>query len=201
VDAVIADPADLHSPTWDKMLASLGVAPIKEQGVSIYKIPQGSLAAYAKLSGAQVEARADALRFDTILEAAAKYASGGNDPAKLSPLELKRLNLLPSDWLIDSTPHAYNDWEVAPAPAGRVGIIIVGSYEGVKPLIDRYRTTASEIQYPAPTRWTPNAIPRADVIKPFVVIFDNAGIQAAAKALQTSPPPERSAPFLSLSNG
>ncbi len=105
---------------------------------------------------AQVEARANALRFDTIVEAAAKYPSGGNDPSKLSPLELKRLNLLPSDWLIDSTPHAYTDWEIAPAPAGRVGIIIVGSYEGVRPLIARYRATASEIQYPAPTRWTPD---------------------------------------------
>jgi hypothetical protein len=199
VDAVIADPTDLHFPIWDKTLASLGVAPIREQGVSIYKIPQGSLAAYAKLSGAQVEARADALRFDTIVEAAAKYASGGNDPAKLCPPELKRLNLLPSDWLVDSTPHAYTDWGVTPAPGDRVGIIIVGSYGGVKPLLDRYRATASEIQYPAPTRWTRDSNPRTDVTKPLLVIFDNAGIQAAATQLKTSPPPERTTPFLSLS--
>jgi hypothetical protein len=196
VDAVIADPTDLHFPIWDKTLASIGLAPTSEQGVSIYKIPQGSLDAYAKLSGARVEARADALRFDTIVVAAAKYASGGNDPARISPFELKRQNLLPSDWLIDTSPHAYTDWQIAPAPGGRVGIIVVGSYEGVRPLIERYRATASEIEYPAPTRWTADSHPRLDVIKPLLVTFDAAHLIDAARSLQTSPPPERTTPFL-----
>jgi hypothetical protein len=195
VDAVIADPAEEHFPIWEQTLAQLGVAPTRERGVSIYKIPHGSLAAYAKLSGAKVEARANALRFDTIVEAAAKYLAGGNDPAKLSALGLKRLNLLPSDWLV--TPYAFTDWQIGPASGRRIGIIIVGSYEGVRPLIDRYRATASEIQYPAPKRWTPDSNPRADVIKPLLVIFDNSGLQAAAKSLQTSPPPERTTPFIS----
>ena len=196
VDAVIADPTDEHSAVWDQTLAKLGLAPIRELGVSIYKIPHGSFAAYAKLPGVQVEARANALRFDTIVEATAKYLANGNDPAKLSPLELKRLNLLPTDWTVDSAPHAFTDWQVGPAPGGRVGVIIVGSYEGVRPLIDRYRATASEIEYPAPSRWTPDANPRADVVKPLLMMFDSGALQQAAKQLQTSPPPERTTPFL-----
>ena len=108
----------------------------------IYKIPRDSFAAYAKLPPAQVEARANALRFDAILEAAGKYLADGHDLSKLSALELKRLDLLPHDWLVDATPHAYFDWEIGPAPGGGVGIIIVGSYEGVRPLIERYRAIA-----------------------------------------------------------
>jgi hypothetical protein len=197
VDAVIADPADEYFPIWEQTLAQLGVAPIKERGVSIYKIPHGALAAYTKLSGAQVEARANALRFDTIIEAAAKYLAGGNDPAKLSAPALKRLNLLPSDWLLGARLHSFTDWQIGPAPGGRIGIITVGSYEGVRGLIDRYGATASEIQYPAPKRWTRDSNPRTDVVKPLLVTFDNAGLQAAAKSLQTSPPLERTTPFIS----
>jgi hypothetical protein len=197
VRAVVADPTEERFQIWDQTLASLGIAPIKERDVWIYKIPPGAFAAYGRLSGAQVEARANALRFDTIVEAAAKYLADGHDLSKLSALELKRLDLLPRDWLVDATPHAYFDWQIGPAPGGRVGIIIVGSYEGVRPLIDRYSATASEIQYPAPTRWTRDSNPRSDVIKPLLVIFDRAGMQSAANELRTSPPPERTTPFIS----
>ncbi len=197
VDAVVADRTEERFQIWDQTLASLGIAPIKERGVWIYKIPPGAFAAYGRLSGAQIESRANALRFDTILEAAGKYLADGHDLSKLSALELKRLDLLPRDWLVDATPRAYFDWQIGPAPGGRVGIIIVGSYEGVRPLLDRYSATASEIQYPAPTRWTRDSNPRSDVIKPLLVIFDRAGVQSAAGELRASPPPERTTPFIS----
>ena len=196
VQAIVADPSEANFSIWQQTLASLDITPLKEGGVWIYKIPPGSFAAYAKLSGAQLEARANTLRFDTILEAAAKYLAGGNDPAKISALELKRLNLLPSDWLVDPTPHAYFDWQIGPAGKGRVGIVIVGSHEGVTPLIDRYAESGAEIQYPAPTRFTRGANPRRDVIKPLLVIFDSAALQAVATALRILPPPERTTPFL-----
>ncbi|HSY78372.1 MAG TPA: hypothetical protein VK884_02115, partial [Verrucomicrobiae bacterium] len=177
-------------------LDSLGVAGLNEKGVWLYKIPHDSFAAYAKLPAAQVEARADALRFDAILEAAAKYLADGHDLSKLSALELKRLDLLPRDWLVDATPHAYFDWQVGPAPGGGVGIIVVGSYEGLRPLIERYRAVASEIGYPGQMRWTPDSRPRLDVINPLLVTFDTAHLIDAARSLQTSPPPERTTPFL-----
>ncbi len=196
VRAVIADPKEANFPIWQRTLASLGVAPLNEKGVWIYKIPRDSFAAYAKLPAAQVEARADALRFDTILEAAEKYLADGHDLSEVSPLELKRLDLIARDWLVDATPDAYTDWQIGPAPDGRVAIVIVGSYEGIRPLIERYRATASEIDYPAPTRWTPASRPRLDAIKPLVVIFDSAHLAAAAQSLRDSPPPERTTPFV-----
>jgi hypothetical protein len=196
VRAVIADPNEAYFETFKQTLDSLGVAGLNEKGVWLYKIPQDSFAAYAKLPPAQVEARADALRFDAILEAAGKYLATGHDRSMLSPLELKRLDLLPHDWLVDAAPDAYKDWQIAPAPGGQIGIIIVGSYEGVRPLIERYRAIASAIDYPAPARWTADSHPRLDVIKPLLVTFDVAHLADAARSLQTSLPPERTTPFL-----
>jgi hypothetical protein len=196
VRAVIADPNEAYFETFKQTLDSLGVAGLNEKGVWIYKIRQDSFAAYAKLPPAQVEARADALRFDAILEAAGKYLAAGHDLSMLSPLELKRLDLLPHEWLVDAKLDAYKDWQIAPAPGGQIGIIIVGSFEGVRPLIERYRAIASAIDYPAPTRWTTDSHPRLDVIKPLLVTFDAAHLADAARSLQTSPPPERTTPFL-----
>jgi hypothetical protein len=196
VQAIIADPREPNFESFKQTLDSLGIAGLNEKGVWIYKIPRDSFAAYAKLPAAQVEARADALRFDAILEAAGKYLDDGHDLSKLSASELKRLDLIPHDWLVDTAPHAYFDWQVGPTAGGGAGIIIVGSYEGVRPLIDRYRASASEIDYPAPARWTPDSHPRRDVVMPLLVTFDAAHLVAAAKSLRDSPPPERTTPFV-----
>jgi hypothetical protein len=197
VRAVIADdPKEENFDSFMQTLDSLGVASQNEKGVWLYKIPGDSFSAYAELPAAQVEARANALRFDAIVEAAGKYLADGHDMSKLSPLELKRLDLLPRDWLVDADPDAYRDWQIAPARGGQVGIIVVGSYEGVRPLIERYRAIASEIDYPAPTRWTPDSHPRLDVIKPLLVTFDSAHLAAAALELRDSPPRERTTPFV-----
>jgi hypothetical protein len=193
VRAIIADPRDVYFPIWQATLASLGVPALNEKGVWIYKIPPASFTAYAGLSGAQLEARANALQFDTILEAAGAYLAGGHDLSKISAVELKRLDQLPRDWL-DASDHQL--WQVGPAPGGGVAIIIVGSYEGVSPLIQRYHAIASEIDYPAPTRWTPDSHPNLDQIKPLLMIFDASHLASAAQTLRSSPPPERTTPFV-----
>jgi hypothetical protein len=196
VQAVVADPIEANFATFKSTLDSLGVGGLNENGVWLYKIPRDSFAAYAKLPPAQIEARANALRFDAILEGAGKYLAEGHEPSKLSALELKRLDLIPRDWLVDATPHAYFDWQIAPMPGGQIGIITIGSYEGVRPLIERYRTTASAIDYPAPTPWTPDSRPPRDITKPLLVTFDSSQLTAAVHSLQTSPPPERTTPFI-----
>jgi hypothetical protein len=74
--------------------------------------------------------------------------------------------------------------------------MIVGSYEGVRPLIERYRARASSIEYPAPARWTAESRPRLDLIKPLLMTFDSAHLAAAAKSLRDSPPLERTTSFV-----
>src|SRR5271156_3567038 len=196
VQAVVVDHTQANFEGVKQTIDSLRVAEVQEKGdVLIYKIPPASFAAYAKLSAAQVEARADAVRFDAILEAAGKYLAGGHDLSKISALELKRLNLLPPDWLVDPAPGAYTDWQIGPT-AGEVGIITVGTYEGLKPLLERYREIASELDYPAPTRWAPDSPPQTDFVAPMLVTFDPARLAAAAQELHDSPPPERTTSFV-----
>ncbi|HEV2171204.1 MAG TPA: hypothetical protein VGR40_09665, partial [Candidatus Binatus sp.] len=193
VRALLVNEAEAKFPIWQQTFASLGVPATSKDGVSIYKIAPDSFAEYGKLPGGYVEARANALRFDAILEAAAKYLADGHDPVKLSPDELKRLDLLPHDWIVEAK---YTDWDIGAAPGGRIAIVIFGSYDGVKPLIDRYRATASEIDYPAPTRWTPQSSVPHDRLGTLLIAFDRTRFDAAATQLKSSPPPEATTAFL-----
>jgi hypothetical protein len=193
VQAIIADPTEENFDSFKRTLDSLGVAAQNEKGVWLYKIPHDSFAAYARLSGVQVEARANALRFDAILAGVGKYLADGHDLSKLSALELKRLDLLPHDWLVNPK---FIAWGTGPAPGGRVAIAIFGSYDGVKPLIERYRAIASEIDYPAPTRWNKQSSPAEDRLGSLLIIFDRAQFEAATTQLKSSPPLEMMTPFL-----
>jgi hypothetical protein len=195
VTAVVADPSSERFDTLEPALASLGLAAQPSGGVLIYKISPGKFAAYAKLTGAHVEARALALRFDTVLAAAAGYIAGGNDPLKLSAPELKRLNLLPPDWQLVTAPNSVSSWSIGVLADERIGIALWGSPEGVKPLLDRYLGKA-ELLYPAPSRWNPRSSLSEDQLGPLLVIFDQAELEAAAKKLKSSPPPERTTPFI-----
>ncbi len=195
VTAIVADPSYERFNTLEPALASLGVAAEPSGGVLIYKIPPEKFAAYAKLTGAEVETRALALRFDTVLAATADYIAGGNDPLKLSAPELKRLNLLPADWQIASAPNSVSSWSICVLADERIGIALWGSPQGVKPLLDRYLDKA-ELLYPAPSRWNPRSSPSEDQSGPLMVIFDRTKLEAAARQLKSSPPPEMTTPFL-----
>ncbi len=195
VTAIVADPSSERFDTLEPALASLGVAAEQSGGVLIYKIPPGKFAAYAKLTGADVEARALTLRFDTVLAAAGDYIAGGNDPRKLSAPELKRLNLLPPDWQIATAPNSVNDWSIGGLTDGRIAIVLLGFPQGLKPLLDRYLDKA-ELRYPAPSRWDLKSSPAEDRSDKLMMIFDRAQLEAAAGQLKSSPPPERTTPFL-----
>jgi len=196
VNAIVADPSNGNLRSFQPALDSLGIKPEQSGGALIYKIPSRTFAPYAKLTGAQVESRALALRFDTILAAAAKYIAGGSDPLKISRLELKRLNLLPSDWNVDPAPNLLNDWSIGGLAGGRIAIVMLGSPEGMRPLLDRYFGKVDELDFPAPSRWNPQSVPPADRLDKLLMILDCAHVETAARQLASSPPPEMTTPFL-----
>lgn len=195
VTAIVADPTYERFAIFQPALASLGVAAEPSGGLLIYKIAPGKFAAYAKLNGAEIEARALALRFDSILAAAASYVAGGNDPLKLSALELKRFNLLPQDWRIATTPNSLTGWSIGGLPDKRIAIALYGSDQGLKPLLDRYFGKVAELLYPAPSRWNPRSS-TGDNSGTALIIFDRTQFDAAARQLKSSPPPEMATPFL-----
>ena len=196
VTAIVADPSYGGFRAIQPALESLGVTTEQSGGILLYKIPPGKFAPYAKLTGAEVEARALALRFDTILAAAANYIADGNDPLKLSALELKRLNLLPPQWQIATAPASPNDWSTGALADNRIGIVLLGSADGVKPILNRYFGKADELDYPAPSRWNPQSSSSAGRMDKLLMILDRAQLESAAAQLKSSPPPEMTTPFL-----
>jgi hypothetical protein len=196
VTAIVADPSYAGFHTLQPVLESLAVAAQPSGGVLLYKIPPAELAPYAKLSATDVEARAIALRFDTILAAAAHYVAGGNDLQNLSGLELQHLNLLPPGWQAADGPYSLRDWSIGGLQDKRIAIVLLGSPDGVKPLVDRYFGKVDELDYPAPSRWNPHSRLSNDRMGKMLMIFDRAGLKAAAAQLKSSPPPEMTNPFL-----
>jgi len=196
VTAIVADPSYGRLRTFQPALEALGVTAEPSGGALIYRIPAGKFGAYAKLTGADVEGRALALRFDTVLAAASNYISGGDDPLKLSPLELKRLNLLPPEWQIDTAPDSLRDWSIGGFSDNRIGIVLLGSAQGMKPLLDRYFGKVDELQFPAPSRWSPHSSPPEDRLDKLLMILDHTQLETAAAQLKSSPPPEMTTPFL-----
>jgi hypothetical protein len=195
VSAIVADTSDPGFEVWAGVLGSLGVTPIETGGVSLYRIRAGSFADYARLTPAQLEQRAVALRFDVLLEACAKYAAEDRPPGDFSPLALKRAHLLPPDWSVSTDPLVFHDYVVMDV-SGRTGIAVGGSYEALRPLAERYHATATRIDYPYPRQWSPKrAYPTGDHRAPMLFEFDRSALAAAASQLAASPPPERTTPF------
>src|ERR1700683_1140892 len=195
VTAIVADPSYGRLRTFQPALEALGVTAEPSGGALIYRIPAGKFGAYAKLTGADVEGRALALRFDTVLAAASNYISGGDDPLKLSPLELKRLNLLPPEWQIDTAPDSLRDWSIGGFSDNRIGIVLLGSAQGMKPLLDRYFGKVDELQFPAPSRWSPHSSPPEDRLDKLLMIFGHPQLETPAAQLKSSPPPQMKTPF------
>ncbi len=197
VEAIAADEQDSLISVWTQMLDSLGIAPLRRDGFLIYNLPRDAFARYGKLSQAYLEARAVALRLDTILPAVAKYLTTGREPAELSPPNLKREGLLPPGWIIDPLTNAFWDWDASSLPDGRIAIVLLASYPAAKLLIDRYRD-AAEIRYPMDRPWNLDAAPppNPQELRMLLLTFDRAHLAAAAERLRSSPPPETTTPFL-----
>jgi len=194
VTAIVADTSNKFWNGWRAALAPIG-EPELSGGAALYRFTPGQFSAYANLSGAALEARAAALRFDTALEASARYLADGGDPAALSAAALEDAKLLPNGWEIDRAPVSYLDWQAAPFAGGKIGLIVSGTYDALMPLIDRYRNRAA-VFFPAPRPWTPSFTPNRYESYKLLLVFDRAALTAAAAELKSSPPPERTTSFI-----
>jgi hypothetical protein len=196
VSAIVAAIDDPNFAIWKRVLDDLGITPVRVGGVALYQIPQDQFAQYAGLSPLRLEQRALALRLDTLIEACAGYASRGKPPGEISPLALERAGLLPASWKILDDPAAMHDYLVL-SIQGRIAIAIGGSYEALEPLASRYQALAARIDYPYPRAWSrAEQYPTSSIGQPMVFEFDSKALAGAAAALKTSPPRERTIPFL-----
>lgn len=100
-----------------------------------------------------MEQRAERIRFEAAIAAAASYLKGGGTLERLNVPALEQAGLFPSEWHFDPAPDGYRDTWAIPV-AGKVGIGVIGSRSGVHPIIEAYGSMASVVLFPFPRRWS-----------------------------------------------
>jgi hypothetical protein len=184
VGAVIADSGT--DPVFRPMLLSLDANPVVTGGVTIYRASPVALAPYRQLTALDMETRADRERFETLVVAASRYLAGGHELAALNPRVAGRLGLIPPGWVRYDTVRAFNALWIGPWKDAGVSIGITGSYEALKPLLEKYRGDTSRIYFPFPTELRARShLPEGTYM--IMIMFDRAGLARAAAKAAASP--------------
>jgi hypothetical protein len=146
VTTILAEAA--QNDLWAPMLAAIDKSPRTAGGMIIYRV--GDLSAYNGITAEEMERRADDARFAALAEAARVYLAKGGNPALLSAMELQNRGLLPPHWVNDPDVRTRNGLFLGPLGDGLIGIGVDGSYDALRPLIERYRRAAEKIYFPYP---------------------------------------------------
>ena len=186
------DPVRLLWPLW---LPATVAPPIDAGGVTLYRIAPATLDPYRSTTGAIAEREADWALFNGVLAAVANYLQQGRPPASLTPFALERLGLLPLSWNantridhpLDTGREMYRGVWLGYINQNVIGICIEGSYDSLKPLIDRYRPCAYRIYFPYPRELAPDT-PASDRGR-IIFFFDPQGLRRAF-ATNSSPAPK-----------
>jgi len=178
---------DRDSQLWAPMLSPFDSSPVLSGGVVMYRASPDEVAAYRALSAREMERRSNLARFSALLFAARDYLAQNGDLAQLTPMRAQQMGLLPPHWVTDPDVRTNNGLYLGPWDDNQVALGMVGSYEGLQPVIGKYRAAAAQIFYPFPKKLIEP--PQGDTfMRLLVMVFDrNSLIQAArvAKSTQT----------------
>ncbi len=168
----------------------LDPAPLHIGGVTIYRIPLGRLADYARYTPEVLQLDAARARMRTLVTAANAYLAQGGDIAKLNLVEAADRNLIPRLWI--TGPSAVNFAErtvfrnglrLQPLPNGLVEIAIFGTRNALQQIDREYRPfyRSARLLPPQPSinvaEWSQSRLEFR---------FDRAGLRAAALAQAAS---------------
>jgi hypothetical protein len=168
-------------PFWKPLLSTLATDIQHAGGVYIYRVPAEKLAGYQTLTATEMETRLDTARFAALLIAAQQYVANGGEVSKLMPFALQSSGLLPSGWVSDRDLRTRNGLYVGPAANDEIAVGITGSYEALKPTIERYRGFAKEIYFPYPANLSEP--PRGKTFMRLLAMdFSRDGLAKAAEA-------------------
>jgi hypothetical protein len=173
--------------SWQPLMSAIGASIQHAGGVYICRIPAAELARYQTLTAIEMETRFDQARFDALLIAAQQYLTDGGEASLVTPFLLQSRGLLPSGWVRDHDVRSGSGLYLGPAADGAIAVGITGSYEALKPTIERYRGFAREVFFPYPARLSES--PRGNLfLRLLVMDFDRADLaKAAAAAKQAGP--------------
>ena len=176
----------------EKCMGSLGIGPLEIGGVHFYRIPPEMLGPYRQLTALEMQQRADRARFEALLLGAQRYLSQGRDPAKLTPQALQELGIVRVKWF-GGIPFPTTAQSGTTFPTGsilrsssdrKIEVGIVGTYEALRPLIDRYQAETSAIYFPYPSPLTRSRADLTNETAMIVMAFDHAGLERAVESTQ-----------------
>ena len=185
-DRLIVDDAD--RPFWESALASIETAPRHVDGVWLYQLDAAMRDRYRNVTALEMESRDVDARFSTELRAAQQYLAAGHDRARLTPLRAQQLGLLPAHWVNDPDVRTVNGLYLGPWSHDRIAVGVVGSYDALRPLIEKYRVSSKEIFFPFP-RKLEEPLVGDNFMRLLVMVFDLDTVSKlpSAKAPSTRP--------------
>lgn len=178
------DPGHMFQQQW---LPAGAAEPLKVGGVTLYRLAPEALSRYRATTAADAERQADVAIFNGVFAAVSRYQAERRDPALLSPSALQNLGLLPPEWTAGVPGHddsvtgreSYRGVWVGYIEKNLLGIGIGGSYDALKPVIDRYRPCASRIYFPFPQVFSESAQHSSGEL---FIFFNPEGLKCAIKA-------------------
>ncbi len=175
-------------PSIEPIVAALGAPVWTGGGVTLYRVAPATLAPYRALDWTRMEALADAQRFDTLLIAAQNYLASGAGAPGLSPWSAAKLKILPAPWL--TVPSRGSDYRLymRTDSDGLITLGLLGTREGLRPLIDRYGGYARRIQFSSDRRPEKTiSEPEGTYYYPLMMSFDRQGLARAAGLALSEP--------------
>jgi hypothetical protein len=165
------------------MFSPLDPSPIKEGGVTLYRIPLEALAGYARIHPHELERRAAAARLTALINAADQYLRHGDNPDQLNPSAIARQGLIPKLWLAGPNTEGMLSRYMMENGLGLAvigGTILVGlrgSFEVLRDLAQVYASQAKKIAIFPPILSFSPAEQTQDIL---LMIFDREQLSRAA---------------------
>jgi hypothetical protein len=211
VTAVIVADGDLVQ--WQPLLSTLGVAPTRVGGVSLYRL-KSNRAYDAETLLVDARTRFDNDRMAMLVRVASKYLADGKDLESLSIIRIRDLNLIPKESLIGpdlafdplNPPHprpisdprfVYMLW-LSPWMKGRIAIGEYVWFPTAAPMVERLRSLGTEIYYPVPDKESRFPQSKLDDYRFLLVVLTREELARAAELLKMPPIPKPSSRHISV---
>jgi hypothetical protein len=176
---------DHESQFWGLMLAPLDHSPTRIAGVVVYSASPDELARSRTASALEWERRSNLARFSALLQAARDYLARSGDLAELTPMRAQQLGLLPLNWVTDRDVRTNNGLYLGPWGSDEIAVGVVGSYQGLQPVIAKYRVAAALILFPFPRQLI--GPPRGNsFMRLLVMVFDRNSLIKALHAKESA---------------
>jgi outer membrane murein-binding lipoprotein Lpp len=138
-------------------------------------------------ASAQDVAQKNLTQFEDLLKAARCYIQKGLDVKELYPLTAENAGCLDKSYGGYEKPAPNYNWTTQGGWLGiwgnenQIGVGVTGSFEEVKPVIEKYKANAKEIFFPYPTKYDANQKIEPNTRGELLMVFDKGFVVGAGK--------------------